>query len=181
MPGSTCPRTPPAGGQALRCGPRPPLPQGEGMQPCAECGASMNPRSCDELFHALFALDHSRQAPWGPLHAVSVACFLLQHPSRLPADDGAMAWALLHAYLDGGLDEVNRLVGHARRGNSHRAQGMPVRVAPDAAPPHRDATRSRFSVTIEVVAVDGTFPSASFGERVEAWAAATVAAWRGGS
>lgn len=151
------------------------------MEPCAECGAPMNPRSCDELFHALLALDHSRQAPWGPLHGVSVACFLLQHPSRLPTDDGAMAWALLRAYIDGGLDEVNQLVGQARRGNSHRAKDRPSRVAPDAAPPHRDAPRSHFSVTIEDVAVDGTFPSAEFTERVEAWAAATVAAWSGGT
>ncbi|MFE7245983.1 DUF5946 family protein [Streptomyces sp. NPDC057580] len=151
------------------------------MEPCAECGAPMNPRSCDELFHALLALDHSRQAPWGPLHGVSVACFLLQHPSRLPADDGAMAWALLRAYIDGGLDEVNQLVGQARRGNSHRVKGRPSRVARDAALPHRDAPRSRFSITIEDVAVDGTFPSAEFTERVEAWAAATVDAWSRGT
>ncbi|NYV73929.1 DUF5946 family protein [Streptomyces sp. UH6] len=151
------------------------------MEPCAECGAPMNPRSCDELFHALLALDHSRQAPWGPLHGVSVACFLLQHPSRLPSDDGAMAWALLRAYLDGGLDEVDQLVGQARRGNSHRVQSPPSRVARDAALPHRSAPRSGYSVTIEDVAVDGTFPAAEFTERVEAWATATVDAWSRGT
>ncbi len=144
------------------------------MEPCPECGAPMDPRSCDELFHALLALDHSRQAPWGPLHGVSVSCFLLQHPSRLPTDDGAMAWALLRAYLEGGLDEANRLGGHARRGNSHRVQGEPARVVRDAALPHRDAPRSRFSVTIQDVAVDGTFPSSEFTQRVKSWAAATV-------
>ncbi|MEU3372804.1 DUF5946 family protein [Streptomyces sp. NPDC006660] len=89
------------------------------MEPCSECGAPI-PHSCDELFHALLALDHSRQAPWGPLHGVSVSCFLLQHPSWLPADDGATAWALLRAYLEGGLDDVDQLVAQARRGNSHR-------------------------------------------------------------
>ncbi|WP_076970991.1 DUF5946 family protein [Streptomyces sparsogenes] len=147
------------------------------MKPCPECGAPMDPRSCDELFHALLALDHSRQEPWGPLHGVSVSCFLLQHPSRVPADDGAMAWALLRAYLEGGLGEVNRLVGRARRGNSHRVKGEPSRVSRDAALPHRDALRSRFSVTIKDVAVDGTFPAVEFTQRVEAWAAATVEAW----
>ncbi|MFJ9446447.1 DUF5946 family protein [Kitasatospora sp. NPDC101235] len=151
------------------------------MEPCPECGASMDPRSCDELFHALLALDHSRQAPWGPLHGVSVSCFLLQHPSRLPADDGAMAWALLHTYLEGGLDEVNQLVGQARRDNSHRVKGGPLRVVRDAPLPHRDASRSRFSVTIQDVAVDGTFPSSAFTERVKAWAAATVDAWSCGT
>ncbi|WP_406473241.1 DUF5946 family protein [Streptomyces platensis] len=148
------------------------------MEPCAECGAPMDPRSCDELFQTLLALDHARQAPWGPLHGVSVACFLLQHPSRLPADDGARAWALLHAYLAGGLDEVNQLVGRARRGNSHRVKGRPApAVAQDTALPHRDAPHPRFSVTIHDVAVDGSFPSAEFTERVKAWAAATVDAW----
>ncbi|MFI5521023.1 DUF5946 family protein [Streptomyces platensis] len=147
------------------------------METCAECGAPMDPRSCDELFQILLALDHARQAPWGPLHGVSVACFLLQHPSRLPADDGARAWALLHAYLEGGLDEVNQLVGRARRGNSHRVQGRPAPAAPDAARPRRDTPHSPFPVTIHDVAVDGSFPATEFTERVKAWAAATVDAW----
>jgi hypothetical protein len=151
--------------------------QGEGMEPCAKCGAPMDARSCDELFHALLALDHSRQAPWGPLHGVSVSCFLLQHPSQLPADDGAMAWALLHAYLEGGLDEVIRLVGQARRGNSHRVKGRPSQDVREAALPQRDAPPSRFSITIHDVAVDGTFPASQFTERVRAWASATVDAW----
>ncbi|WP_411138469.1 DUF5946 family protein [Streptomyces sp. C10] len=147
------------------------------MESCAECGVSVGPRSCGDLFHALLALDHERQAPWGPLHGVSVSCFLFQHPSRLPADGGARAWALLHAYLEGGLSEVNRLVGRARRGNSHRVTGMSSRVACEAALPQRDAPPPRFSVTIEDVAVDGTFPAEEFTERVRAWAAATVDAW----
>ncbi|WP_078871741.1 DUF5946 family protein [Streptomyces sp. NRRL S-337] len=147
------------------------------MKHCAECGASMESRSCDDLFNVLLALDHARQSPWGPLHGISVSCFLLQHPSRLPADDGARAWALLHAYLEGGLDEVNQLVGQARRGNSHRAKNTPARVVRDAELPRRDAPPSRFSVTIEDVAVDGTFPAEEFAERVKAWAAATVDAW----
>jgi hypothetical protein len=137
----------------------------------------MDPPSCGDLFHTLLALDHARQAPWGPLHGVSVSCFLFQHPSRLPVDGGATAWALLHAYLEGGLDEVNRLVGRARRGNSHRVGGKPSQVAREAALPRRDAPPSRFSVTIEDVAVDGTFPAEEFEARVKAWAAATVDAW----
>ncbi|MDH6228450.1 DUF5946 family protein [Streptomyces sp. MJP52] len=147
------------------------------MESCAECGAPAGPRSCGELFDVLLALDHSRRAPWGPLHGVSVSCFLLQHPSRLP-DDGATAREILHAYLEGGLDEVNRLVGRARRGNSHRVRGRPSPGVRDPALPHRDAPRSRFSVTVHDVAVDGTFPSPDFTDRVKAWAAATVDAWR---
>ncbi|MFE1173184.1 DUF5946 family protein [Streptomyces sp. NPDC058773] len=148
------------------------------MEPCAECGVPVvESRSCDDLFQVLLALDHGRQAPWGPLHGVSVACFLFQHPSRLPSDGGARAWALLHAYLEDGLDAVNQLVGQARRGNSHRVKSGPSPVARDTAPPRRDAPPTRFSVTIEDVAVDGTFPAEEFAERVKAWAAATVDAW----
>lgn len=147
------------------------------MELCAECGAPVDLRSCDDLFHTLLALDHARQAPWGPLHGVSVSCFLLQHASRLPADDGAMARALLRAYLDGGLDDVNQLVAHARHANSHRVKGTPSRAFRGAPPPHRYAPPTRFSVSIADVAVDGTFPASGFAERVTAWAAATVDAW----
>ncbi|WP_280671764.1 MULTISPECIES: DUF5946 family protein [unclassified Kitasatospora] len=68
-----------------------------------------------------------------------------------------------------------------RRGNSHRVKGRPSRVVRDAALPLRDAPRSRFSVTIEDVAIDGTFPSSEFAERVKVWAAATVDAWSRGT
>ncbi|MEV7595880.1 DUF5946 family protein [Kitasatospora sp. NPDC089797] len=138
---------------------------------CPECGA----RRCAELFHALLALDHSRARPWGPLHGVSVACFLLQHPGRLPGDGGAVARAFLRAYLEGGLPAVEELVGRARRANAHRVPGGPARtVEPAPAPP-----TGGFAVTVEHVAVDGTFPAAGFPERVRAWAAATLEAWAG--
>ncbi|MFH9347671.1 DUF5946 family protein [Kitasatospora sp. NPDC017646] len=139
--------------------------------PCGACGA----RGCEELFHGLLALDHSRAEPWGPLHGVSVSCFLLQHPARLPADGGAAARGLLRAYLDGGLPAVDRLIGRARAANSHRVTG---RSAPGGAvPPGREAPRGGFAVTVEEVAQDGTFPAAGFPDRVRAWAAATLEVW----
>ncbi|MBD0691782.1 DUF5946 family protein [Streptomyces sp. CBMA123] len=142
-----------------------------GAEPCGECGA----RGCAGLFHGLLALDHSRAQPWGPLHGVSVSCFLLQHPGRLPGDGGAGARGLLRAYLDGGLPAVERLVGRTRRANSHRVPGRPPTGA--AVRPGGEAPRGGFAVTIEEVAVDGTFPADGFPERVRAWAAATLAAW----
>ncbi|MFJ8477449.1 hypothetical protein [Kitasatospora sp. NPDC094011] len=39
--------------------------------------------------------------------------------------------------------------------------------------------RGGFAVTIEQVALDGTFPAAGFPERVRDWATATLAAWDG--
>ncbi|MGW3042180.1 DUF5946 family protein [Kitasatospora sp. NPDC001159] len=138
--------------------------------PCGECGA----RGCEGLFHALLALDHARKEPWGPLHGVSVSCFLLQHPSRLPADNGARAREFLRAHLDGGLAEVDRLVERARGANSHRVKERAPEVVREA---RVEAPRGGYAVTIAEVAVDGTFPAEGFPERVRAWAAATVEAW----
>ncbi|GII96120.1 DUF5946 family protein [Sinosporangium siamense] len=145
------------------------------MTRCPECGAPALPYTCEELFHAVLALDHSRLAPWGPLHGVTVACFLLQHPSRLPAGpDRTRTWAILHAYLDEGLPAVARLTARARRANSHRNR---TGVLPGAAamPPAPEAPA--YGVTIADVARDGTFPADGFPERVTAWARATADAW----
>jgi hypothetical protein len=137
----------------------------------------VRPHSCEELFNIVLALDHSRRPPWGPLHAVTVSCFLLQHPSRLPAPDRARPWAILHTYLNDGLTAVTSLTERLRDANSHQNQ--------DAAPPDivtgapaLGPTPTAFSVTIDDVAQDGTFPAAGFPDRIKAWAMATVAAWR---
>jgi hypothetical protein len=159
------------------------------MTRCSECGTPARPHSCEELFHVVLALDHSRRAPWGPLHGVTVSCFLFQHPGRLPTHDRARPWATLHAYLDGGLAAVTRLADSLRRANSHRANshranshraggpGIAEVVAGVPVAP-LGLTPTAFAVTIGDVAEDGTFPSAGFPERVHAWAAATVDAWR---
>jgi hypothetical protein len=141
-----------------------------GAGTCGECGAP----GCEELFQTLLALDHGRQEPWGPLHGVSVSCFLLQHPGRLPGDGGARAREFLRAYLGGGLAEVDRLVERARRANSHRVRGEAPEVVREAP---QEVPRGGYGVTIAEVAVDGTFPAEGFPERVRAWAAATVAPW----
>ncbi|NUP49039.1 MAG: hypothetical protein HOW97_17290 [Catenulispora sp.] len=142
------------------------------MNPCPECGAASG--ACDELFSALLALDHSRTEPWGPLHGVSVSCYFLQHPGRSAASHRAREWELVHAYLDGGLAAVAWTARRARSENSHRGPGLttPAMPAVRAVPP------TVFAVTIEEVAVDGTFPAGGFADRVTAWAAATVRAWR---
>ncbi len=47
---------------------------------CSECGAAIDSRSCEELFHRLLALDHQDEQPWASFHALNVACYALQHP-----------------------------------------------------------------------------------------------------
>jgi hypothetical protein len=125
----------------------------------------------------VLALDHSRRPPWGPLHGVTVACYLLQHPGRAPADRDRPL-ALLRAYLDGGAAAAARFTEGARRANAHRGPGSPAPSRPQAAGKAPDGPRAAFAVTIADVAADGTFPADGFAERVTAWAEATAAAWR---
>lgn len=150
-----------------------------GMSTCPECGAAV--ASCDDLFQALLALDHSRQEPWGPLHGIAVACYLLQHGSRLSRNDRAVHWALLHAYLRGGRAAVAPMIERIRRLNSHRHGGRPPRADdyPGAPPfPGAEPAPRRYATTIADVAVDGTFPAAGYEDRLRAWSAATIDAWQ---
>ncbi|WP_026400446.1 DUF5946 family protein [Actinomadura rifamycini] len=139
------------------------------MTNCPECGG---PGPCDDLFQELLALDHSRREPWGPLHGVSVACFVYQHPSRLVSAP-PFGWTILDAFLRDGRAGAERVVSGFRRANSHRRREGPATGAraPSGTPP------ARFAVTIAEVAGDGTFPADGFPDRVREWAAATVEAW----
>lgn len=146
------------------------------MTHCPECGAPTQPHPCEELFNVVLALDHSRRPPWGPLHGVTVSCFLLQHPSRLPAPNRTHPWTILHLYLQKGLPAVTALTEGARRTNSHRNRdatlpALDVPAFPLAPEP------TTFNITITDVAQDGTFPAAGFPKRVKDWAKATITAW----
>jgi hypothetical protein len=50
---------------------------------------------------------------------IAVACFFFQHSCRLPF----AFWALLHAYLGGGLAAAAPWTGRVRQLNSHRRGG----------------------------------------------------------
>ena len=102
---------------------------------------------------------------------------LVQHPGRLPEHDRSRPWATLHAYLDGGPASAARFTESLRRANSRSGARLADVVARVPVAP-LGPTPTAFDVTIADVAADGTFPAAGFPERVDAWAAATVAAWR---
>lgn len=60
---------------------------------CSECGAAIDLRSCEELFHRLLALDHQDEQPWASFHALNVACYALQHASTTkPRHLAAQQW-----------------------------------------------------------------------------------------
>ena len=145
--------------------------------PCPGCGAADGLAACTELFHHLLALDQSRMQPWGPLHGAVVPAFYLQHSQGSPRALDPML-DLLQIYLRDGAEGLNTAAQTARGRNSHRT-GAPYThafqiVVPGAT--DRPAPAS-FRVTISDVAVDGSFPAAGHGERMRAWAAATVEEW----
>ncbi|UWM48762.1 DUF5946 family protein [Streptomyces carpaticus] len=148
-----------------------------GVVDCVACGAPGGGVECQELFERLLALDHARREPWGSLHGVVVACFLLQHPGHPLAGSGDHGpwWAMLRAYLDGGRDGLGALTQALRRSNSHRRHGRPQWPAVPAV--REGAAPTGFGVTIADVAVDGSFPAAGYEDRVRAWAGSTLAAW----
>src|SRR3954468_18020132 len=67
---------------------------------CSECSASYSGSddSCGARFHALLALDHSRQEPWGSRHGQAFAAFALQHPETYPASLAGPWQALYRIY-----------------------------------------------------------------------------------
>jgi hypothetical protein len=135
---------------------------------CAECGASGRLGACIGLFYALLALDHERKQPWGRFHGVNVACFMLQHPSMTSSSAHGGQWQIVATFLSGGLGAANALeAAHVEANRRGKRLWMTVDApsAPSTAP----------TVTIEDVAVDGTFPAIGYEDRVHAWASAVVA------
>ena len=138
----------------------------------------MRPLPCEALFDRLIALDHERQPPWGPLHAVVVACFFLQHPAHLDAPSGgrAVLRTILQRYLDGGVPAVDTFTTSARRLNSHRRSASAGLTAAQEQSLADVPACTEYSTTIGDVAVDGSFPACGYEERVRAWVRSTVKA-----
>lgn len=138
----------------------------DGLEACPECGASGRLGDCAHLFHVVLALDHQRLQPWGRFHALTVACFLLQHPSQSNAQDSGVHWQLVTTFLAGGIEAMDRLTAARVRSNRGRRSLPSV----DPAPPRRSGP----TVTIEDVALDGSFPALGYEGRVTAWAASVA-------
>jgi Family of unknown function (DUF5946) len=129
--------------------------------------------TCPDLFLGLLALDHSRRQPWGAYHGVSVATYLLQHPSlsapaMLPAQ-----WSMVNVFAQDGIAAVQAFAAArvARNRGGSRQTGEPAADVDLGHPP------GAFAVTIADVSVDGSFPAAGFQARVALWVQATIEAW----
>ncbi len=144
---------------------------------CPGCGAADGLTACTELFHRLLALDLSRTEPWGPLHGAVVPAYYLQHPQGSPQALDRML-DILQIYLRDGADGLNDEAQTASRRNSHRSGAAYAHAFQIVEPGATDRPAPvSFRVTIADVAMDGSFPAAGHGERMRAWAAATVEEW----
>jgi hypothetical protein len=129
--------------------------------------------SCPDLFLGLLALDHSRQ-PWAAYHGVSVATYLLQHPSLSAPAMLPGQWSLVNVFAEDGIAAVGAFTAArvARNRGGRRQTGEPAADVDLGQPP------GAFAVTIADVSVDGSFPAAGFPARVASWVRATIEAWR---
>jgi hypothetical protein len=111
--------------------------------------------TCSDLFLRLLALDHSRRQPWGAYHGVSVAAYLLQHPSLSATSVLRGQWKLATVFVDRGIAAVHALtealVARNRDGARRPDEGLQVDVDLDRRP-------ASFAVTIADVSVTARFP-----------------------
>lgn len=136
---------------------------------CAECGADQRFGTCHDLFLRLLALDYEQKHPYADWHALNVAGYFLQHPSRASARLIAGQYQMARTFTLEGMEGVRRAIARAVRGNNHRVR------SPRIESPVASLTLLRLpAVTIETVSVDGRFPPAGYADRVGSWIRETV-------
>lgn len=138
---------------------------------CDECGATTAIKPCAEHFSELLALDLSRIQPYAAHHGLNVACYMLQHPSLCANNALPVQWLAASTFVHEGLDAMRRLQQHAVGRNNHRNVQAPY---PGIAPVSPERPAAPFSVGIEDVSLDGTFPADGYEHRVRRWAEAVV-------
>lgn len=137
---------------------------------CTQCGATYahaDP-TCAQRWHALLALDHSRQAPWGPLHGLAFATWTLQHWHGVEAAVLDTCWRLLVEIVVTG-DAVDEVFAREREA---RAAGLPM--TPSSVP--RRTEPRPFDVTIRELS---EFAADGYEDNLRYWARSTMEAWRG--
>ncbi|MBI3567761.1 MAG: hypothetical protein HY084_06100 [Gemmatimonadetes bacterium] len=136
---------------------------------CPQCGAhhARAGDSCASRFAELLALDHSRQAPWGPLHGLAFAAYALQHPAEHAASL-ERCWLMAYRVTVAG-DDPSRLASAMRRTSD-------VTLATFDAPPlPQGPAPTHFAITIADL---GEFAAEDYPVRCRSWARAAVDAWR---
>lgn len=148
-----------------------------------ECGAPAGPLGgCVDYYHAILAEEQAdpQMYRW---HAPVVCAYLLQHPARSHERHLDSQFRLLQLYLDRGLDALLRVAAHQVARNNHRARaGYDMGPLAAYAPLPAGGPPRRFGAAFSGLPFsDGSFVSDGhgvYGDRVEAIAEATLAAWR---
>jgi hypothetical protein len=139
-----------------------------GREICPGCGAAYRQgRDCQVIFDEFLVLEFT-DPDYGAVHFLTVACYMIQHGHYSPA---GLAWiaARLREVLEGVKtpDQV-RLEAAKETGQDRRDWKVTRRPGDPPQPP------TAWSITIQDV--DGTFEdTASYSERIRAWARATLA------
>jgi hypothetical protein len=132
---------------------------------CPECGAPMvNGRTCREIYEELLDLETQDPDGAGSVHALSVLCYVLQHPRGY--SDAALSWgvaSLKEILEDGQLKETS----HHKPGGLFRI----FRRKPKLVGSGRPAIPSRWQITIEQVYRPDPH---GHPERVQRWACAIL-------
>lgn len=140
----------------------------EELSKCPECGAIVADGTVDCLtrWHTLLALDHSHRAPWGPLHGLAFATYMLQHPKRTPSAVLDRCWGVLYRLLE---------LHHTPEHVFEDMRALPKNAAVPGAPPRPTASPLHFGVTIQDL---GSFDEESYEELLYEWARATLLGWK---
>jgi hypothetical protein len=143
----------------------------EAVLKCPECGAVVAEGAVDCLtrWHTLLALDHSHRAPWGPLHGLEFATYMLQHPRSTPPDVLDRCWGVLYRLVE---------LQHTPEQVFQDMRLLPKRAAVPGAPPRPAAAPSHFSMTIQDL---GSFEEESYETLLYEWARATITEWKTGA
>lgn len=135
---------------------------------CEECGFKTLPNGerCLDRWHALLALDHSHQPPWGPLHGVAFATWTLQHPRSAAPGSLVRALGALHQVFARGMPyaQVFRMLREARG-----------KLPGDwSAPPLPSRIPARF---VHTIALLGDFAPDEYESLLWQWSRATYDEW----
>ena len=135
---------------------------------CPECGAIVEPGAdtCTTRWHMLLALDHSHRAPWGPMHGLAFATFMLQHPRSAPSALLDRCWGVLYRLLE---------LHHSPEQVFQDMRALPKNAVVPGAPPRPSSVPSHFGMTIQDL---GTFEAESYERLLYEWARATLLGWK---
>lgn len=134
---------------------------------CAECGAPWTAEdNCEEQFHRFLVLEFT-DPDYGAVHHLTVAAYMLQHPSRLSLKGWQAIRELLGQFVEDGVSPAEvRTRRQKSVDNRHRLWSF--KKGPRLQLP------SAFAWTQTILSIDDA-TAAQYRENIEQWARQTLA------